>query len=384
MLVVSKASVPKKTKIVTTTTRTQPSSVTVVSTTKKRRRRARSNPIPRGLSSLSNCFLKCIEDPFNNPPCRAGFGTMVPTQLHTAYYRGTIVTSADANAGCLALFAFPNQNNLLAATYNSIGSLATPGTSTLIAAANSTILNGMFDQSRTVGMAMRLYPMIPATAVPGVISLGCAPRSDLGDLMAPTVTSALGTGLMNSSIQSVQYLPYLREHIARPSAADFFQVAWRPTDIKDFEFTPGDTGIIGRVTSGAFSPFYDINAAATSSTGRQDDTQGSFLVATCQGMPASTAIYVEVVVHFETTATSKLAANTEFAASRPAVDSVAAEGLFPSMESFYRSIAPHLPNVDTVVGTASSVLSSPIVRTAATRYVRSFMGVRSSGFELLQ
>jgi hypothetical protein len=314
---------------------------------------------------------------------RAGFGTLVPTQIHTTYLRSSIACSAGGN---LSLFAFPNQNNLLLATYAATeNTLPTGLTASLFTGANASTLNGMFDLSRTLSMGLRIYPMIAATSVPGIVSLGCAPRADLSDTVASTSTiAASATGLTNYTTSQVNQMPYLREHIARPSSLDYFQVTWRPTDVRDFEMTPGDSSIIAKQGVVTYCPFYDqIASQAGSNLSRTNDTQGSFLVANLQGLPAGATIYYEVILHMETVDTSNPLASTDFSSTQPNRDSVAASSSFPSFESLYRSFVGQLPNVDTVAGAATSLLTSPMVRTAASRYLSNRMGVRASGYEMV-
>jgi len=273
---------------------------------------------------------------------------------------------------------------ILLTSAQTFGNNPLPATTSLVPAANAQLLNNMMDLSRTVAMGLRVYPMIPATSVPGVVTMGCAPRCDLADIVAKNNITAAGSGVLNTPISNQAGLPWMREHLARPSSLDFFQTTWRPTDVRDFEFTPGDSAIIGRQTGSAtLAPFYDISSNANGDTGRQDDTGGSFIGFTAQGCPASTGFYFEVVLHLECTASAKTQANSENFSSRPSLD-VASEGVFSSMETLYRAIAPYLPNVDTVSGAATSLLSSPIVREAASRYLRGrIVGVRSSGYELV-
>lgn len=366
-------------------TRTIPT--VVVLSKKKRKQRLRPKlRLDRGLQlggRLASDYYRCLTDPFNCSPVRAGFGTLVPTQIHTAYIRGSIPCSAGGN---LSLFALPNQNNFLMASYAATSATVPTGTSSsLYAAANAATLNGLFDESRTLAFGLRLIPMIAATAVPGVISLGCAPRTDLQDLVAPNALSAINSGLANSSTDYINQMPYLREHMGRPGGVDYFQITWRPTDVRDFEFTPGDTAVVQRQGNVLYAPFYDVVANGTGATiARQDDSQGSFLVANLQGLPAGSIVYYEVILHLETVDSSKPIATTDFASTRSTDDSVASEagGTF---ESFYRSIVNRLPNVDSVMGATTSLLSSPAVVGAATRYLNNrLMGVQSTGYEVIR
>lgn len=355
--------------------------VTVKSVTvpKRRKRKNRKVNPSRGLSTYSNAYMDCLSNPFTCPPVRAGFGCLVPSQIRTAYKRSSFTTASD---GSFSLFVLPNANNMLLLNLNTFNATQTGATGSLNVAANTSPLDQLINSTRTLAMGIRLFPMIAATAVPGVISLGCAPRMSLGDAIenGATVAVANSTGIFNSSTNVISNLPYLREHIARPSSLDFFQLTWRPTDVKDFEFSDGDVPVVLAQTNASYAPFYQVTYS-NQSLANFGDTQGSFLVATGQGLPASAVIYYEIVLHEECIASAKSIVSVDSMNSAP---SLADTGSHSSFESFYRSIQGHLPTVDQVAGVASSLMSSPTVRSLASNYAqKSLLGVRSSGYELI-
>lgn len=349
---------------------------------KRRRRKQRQVHVRRPLGGdLLQAYFDCLVDPFNNPPVRLGYGTMVPTQLHTAYLRTSINTSPSGN---VTLICLPNPNNLVLATFaNGMTELPLGGSANKFTAANAGLLNTMYDQVRTVAMGLRVYPMIPATSVPGIVAMGCAPRSDLTDFVAATVGTTPGNGFANLSTQSVSQMPYLREHMARPSAMDYFQTTWRPTDLKDFEFHQADEAVINYSSNTVSSPFYDpVADAASGATAAKtiSDTQGSYLVFTSQGLPASTTLYFEVVLHMECIDATNPISTTDFSATKPSRDTVADENpTVPSVENLYRSFRNFLPNVDTVAGAATSMLASPMGQRASMALL-SYVGVNASGY----
>lgn len=344
--------------------------------TKVSRQGPRSSRIASHASSgLASAYMKCLTDPFTNPPVRAGFGTLVPTSIETAYLRGSITTASD---GSFNMFVLPNPNNLLLVTTAGISVTPTGLTSSLTASANATVLNGLANSGRTLAMGLRLIPMIPSTSVPGVISLGCAPRCDLPDLVAQSATQASTSpvGLFNLNTSIVSQMPYLREHMARPGGLDFFQCTWRPTDVKDFEFVEKDGQVIYIQNAGSLCPFYDSLAINDVS-----DSQGSYIIATGQALPANTVVYYEIILHIETTTSTHTIADSSTSAISPTIASTSS---FPSFESMYRSIVARLPEVDTVIGAARSMLSSSSGRRALTHYAqRAIVGIRSSGYELV-
>lgn len=346
---------------------------------KKKKRRSRIGNPQRGLAGTSSAYMNCLTNPFVCPPVRAGFGCLVPSQVRTAYKRSSFTTASD---GSFSLFVLPNANNLLLLNLNTLTTVQNGTTGSLNQAQNVTPLNSLVNSTRTLGMGIRLFPMIPATSVPGIISLGCAPRMSLGDAVEGNngIAAASSAGLFNSSTDVISALPYLKEHIARPSSLDFFQLTWRPTDVRDFEFSDGDASVILATTNVLYAPYYQ-QTYANQQLANYGDTQGSFLVCTGQGLPASTKIYYEIVLHEEAIASAKTLVNIDVATSGP---SLADTGTHSSFESFYRSIQGILPTVDQVSGAATSLMSSPMIKQLATNYARrSFLGVQSSGYEMV-
>jgi len=323
---------------------------------------------------MVSSFYNCLTKPFLYPPVRAGFGTLVGTQIHTAYLRSSFTTASD---GSFALFVLPNPNNLFLYTVAGLNTAPSGNTSNFLSAANTNTLNQLMNSSRTLAMGLRLLPMIPATSVPGIIMLGCGPRCGLPDVIAANngATAATNGPLFNKSVANISQLPYLREHMARPGGVDYFEATWRPTDNKEFEFSDSDAANVAWVGASASQPFYDGALATVAG-----DTQGSFLVATGQGLPASTTIYFEVVLHLEATSSTDNLSTVD-ATNIVASPSLASSGEYSSMESLYRSFLSVLPPVDQVISSASSVMSSPMIQHAARRYVtKSLLGIEPSGY----
>jgi len=345
---------------------------------KQKRNRRTGSRVLKGVSFAKE-YLKCLLDPFNSAPVRSGFGVMVPTQVHTAYLRTTITTASD---GSFSAFVLPNQNNLLLTTTalfaDAPNGLATQ--SALAASANAAVLNKLINSNRTLGLGIRLYPQIAATSLPGIISMGCAPRTALCDCIASTgVTGSGNEKLFNQSTSNISALPYLREHMARPGGSDYFQCTWRPTDVKDFEFSDGDTALVSKGGSAIYQPFFNNDLYDPTDT--TIDTQGSYLVVTGQSMPASTKIFVEVIMHFESTSSTD-SISTIAEASNVVSDSVADQGEFSSMEQMYRKFRALMPTADSVVGAANSPLGQRVLG-ATTSGLLGLMAVRSHGYELV-
>jgi len=135
---------PKKTSRVVTTTRK----------VKRPRKRTGHLAVPRsvGNTALVQTYLKCMSNPFENPPIRLGFDTFVPTALHTAYYRSSLVTAAD---GSFDLIVLPSLINAI--YFNNQGYSATP-LWTAYNMANSAAIATQIDMARVVGMGLRVYP----------------------------------------------------------------------------------------------------------------------------------------------------------------------------------------------------------------------------------
>jgi len=220
--------------------------------------------------------------------------------------------------------------------------------------------------------------MIPGTSSPGIISLGCAPRAALYDVVqtsgavAPSTASTVP--LFNRTTANILNLPFLREHLGRPGGMDYFEVTWRPTDNRDFEFTDGDNAVI-LYTGANAQAFYNSSVTSTNVL----DTQGSFLVACGSSMPTNTQVFYEIILNIECTNSTDGASVEVDSAALPCV---ADQSSFPTMESLYRKVAPLLPSVDTVVGAAVNA-GVGIFQSRMRNHHQSRLAIEPSGYTFI-
>jgi hypothetical protein len=135
-------------------------------------------------------YLCTIENPFECPPIKLGWGTLQPTQLYTYVLRGVITANAD---GSFAIAQFPT------------GGSVTPGLSFCSAGAgtatwthgsaytNGTAISGSLNQMRVVSGGIRVTPQIAATAAPGVLYAGSIPSVTQANLETATINTLAGS-----------------------------------------------------------------------------------------------------------------------------------------------------------------------------------------------
>jgi hypothetical protein len=140
---------------------------------------------PEQRNELS-CYVNTLADPWQHGPCRIGFGTLVPTQLATAFLRTTLVSNAD---GTLAVAIIPQLVNML--FYNASGLAGISWSSAN--ASNATAIQASMTEGRVVSGGIRAFPQIPGTSAPGVIYAMMAPSVNTNFLGTTSPTSLLAS-----------------------------------------------------------------------------------------------------------------------------------------------------------------------------------------------
>lgn len=213
----------------TTTTVRRPASarpsltrqVTVVTPSTVRRarrrvRRSRATAVSSSSTDLFTAYVNTLRDPFEYPAVRVGFGTMVPTSLYTAYYRGIFVCNAD---GTFAVFQSPTLGTTASGLYfNNTGAATT--TWTALDYINKGTLSGVMSECRIVSGGIRVLPQVPATAAPGIGYAGSFPSA---------TTNTLVVAAPNTLVSS--------PHLIMGRAAEGACALVRPVDPDSFTFT---------------------------------------------------------------------------------------------------------------------------------------------------
>lgn len=200
-------------------------------------------------------YRRTLEDPFEYPGVKLGFGTMTPTTLGALYVRQSFTANAD---GSFEICVHPNAAaNGFAFTSNS-GAATTP-TWTGNSASNGTAVTSAFTVGRVVSMGLRARVLQAQTAAPGILA-GYANQSiEVGN-----------TPLLATTPNGFYGIPNV--HLAYGS--ETIEVLWRPRGPEDFDFAS-----MGVTTAGCFG------------------SGGLYVSGT--GFPASVTVFYEAILHFE-------------------------------------------------------------------------------------
>lgn len=285
---------PKITKIIKVVKRKQTKKKTKTKIYRKRRRNTKSRM--KMTPTLTDQYIRCLNNPFEEIPVPVGFGTMVPTQVHSAYFRNSFQTNT--TDGSFDLVVIPNLQQMV--MQNTAG-LAVLGAPTVYPATNFAALKAVCSAARVLSMAVRVYPNIALTNPPGFVAIGLIPAIDdleFGNPSAPGATTFLGAPTYNKFA-----MPQVQIHKASGGNNGCIEVLWRPQDLTSFEFDFDDVFGLPYFGSGIVS--------------------GPYLLVAGQSLPPNTQIYYEVILHLETT--------IGFKSTSTAVDDAASQ--YPSIKS---------------------------------------------------
>jgi len=218
-----------------------------------RRRRA---PVPgASANAITSDYIATLNDPFNYPGVRIGFGCLIPTQMTMAYVKGTFTPNADGSFRVCAIpwnCASGGSNGTIGVT--SISGVSTTPSYTSVISANQSQMVSAFAFGRVVSGAVRVSVKYPATSTAGILNCYSIPTNGV-----TIATSTITTDLSLSQ--------------AKLAGSDGAQVLFRPTDFNDMNFTT----LSGVTQSLASSQLY-IDG---------------------MGYPTGSVIYYEIVWHLE-------------------------------------------------------------------------------------
>jgi hypothetical protein len=160
---------------------------------KKNRRKRRGNNSARSSNSMKSAmysgYISTLADPWRVGGVRIGFGTMVSTNLYTAYLRTILTTSSD---GSLSVVISPQIINMLYYCNSGITSTTWAG----VNATNYTYIQNAAYEGRIVSGGIRCVPQIPATSAPGVAYAGTFPAFTPTNLIANSCTTLISAPIM--------------------------------------------------------------------------------------------------------------------------------------------------------------------------------------------
>jgi hypothetical protein len=300
---------------------------------KKRRRKRRNNnqsSSSTGQLSMYKAYIKTLADPWQVPPVRIGFGTMVPTNLMTAYYRATTTAFTDGSIGVFMLPSIANMVNI-----NNSGLAAASWVSSN--AQNITAIQNGSYSARVVSGGIRLIPQVAATAAPGVSYAGSISQATPNGMVA---------GTLNTYINS----PLLKMGFAASGASAVIL----PVDPTSFEF---------------------ISAVITG-YGSTTNTNTSCPIIIFTGLPASSNVLVEVFLNIETVQNQNDAASNVTNVGQDTTGEPTLADYFPSLDNLWSSAKRNLPepmSVATGFARAAHVINGGIrlhntIRSARNNY----------------
>jgi hypothetical protein len=136
----------------------------------RRLRRSSGNwrsPAMSRLPQSALCYLQTLNDPFEYPGCRLGFGTLAATQLATGYLRFSSTCNGDGSwAGVFWPSTGSEGNPGLYINQN--GAASTSAWTAIGELSNSAAINSAVAAGRVISAGMRVIPQVAATVAPGL------------------------------------------------------------------------------------------------------------------------------------------------------------------------------------------------------------------------
>jgi len=246
----------------------------------KRKEKPRQKKAQKFRNSLSkNCYSDLLNDPFHSPPCRIGFGTMVPTQLGSVVYRASVAANAD---GSMGVFVNPSvtagpiyiaNSGFTTATWTSTGWLN-------LAAYPATIIS----ECRIIALGLKLTPLVAETVAPVTAFAGA---------IAGVSTNTIGALTPSQASSYTALSPFIVR-------GETLMACSRPLDNSAYEF------LVQNYTTTTNNLY-----------------PSSIPLIVLSGLPASTPVLIECVMHFEyipvvNTVTTRQY-NTDFQPSEPKI-----------------------------------------------------------------
>jgi hypothetical protein len=276
-----------------------------------RNRRARIRQT--GINPATQAYLNTLRDPFEYPPVRVGFGTMVPTDLYTYYQRFTFTVGTDGSFSVLlmpvskygvstgALLVQPSKTaNFTTASANSYSNIAALDTTTAGCMA------------RVVSCGVRVIPQVPSTSAPGICYAGDIATMTPNECLGYTPTAL--SGLPNFTIGR---------------AMEGASVVSRPVDPSSYQFE-------GSIINGGASVFPD--QSFTSSTP----------VIIMTGLPAGSTVLIEAVLNVETIRGPLGASLTLSSPERRNAVDPGLSSVYSNVESLWHTVMEYIPSSATV------------------------------------
>jgi hypothetical protein len=229
-------------------------------------------PAPRSLSMGIQhlvAYMKCLNDPFNEPPARPGVGCALPTGLMTCYYRTSIAT---ASTGQISLVFNPSRMQAPIMSSISAGSPYTYVLNGPSAFPQYAAIFQLYEKVRLLASGVRIIPMQSSLTDGGQISTALIPAPNLNDITNFGQVSTTG------ATYGYNEYPNFPQTLQSPFKVGA-TVLWRPQDPNSYVFrqAPLQDTITSIADSLQNQPFMiaGLSGCSGSSTG---STPASFIV----------------------------------------------------------------------------------------------------------
>jgi hypothetical protein len=287
----------------------------------------------------AKAYVATLNNPFECPPVRLGFGTMIPTRIATAYSRGSGTLNGSDGSGQLwftpgqvALNASAADGGFIMFSKDAWATAATfAGTGSVTGNPDDRAsLIADFDQYRVISASIRVFAMIARTATPGVFGSGQYNPNSMGSVPNSTGSTPLSSRDLFALPETQLTFGY-----------DPIQVNWRPDDIDRFKFA-------------------SLNFTANNGLA----SNGPSLYVVFNNMPPGANIWWEAVAHYEGYSSSRASSQATVTDGR----TVATE--YSSIDSLWQAAKSYLgPAVQSATGFMSQLAANPsTVKTIATAY----------------
>jgi len=241
------------------------------STARRNRRSRRRNTNPSQVISTVNipveiqCYADTLNNPFEHPACKLGFGVFVESDVISAFARFAATAGSDGSYGVSLWPAADGTTNCIYVTNQVVS-----GTSAWAALGPDNMFNGnMIDDAfigaRVVSGGLRIRPAIPRTSAPATFYAGSLPNFSQNSVSTSGATAKYSYWTTN---------PLLRMGTGYEGAA----ATIRPTDADSFTFQ------------------YQVTSGPTS-VGNQSYSSSPMIIMT--GAPANCPLTVEIVLNLE-------------------------------------------------------------------------------------
>lgn len=188
------ASRPRRSRPALRTTTTTVRTARTPGRRRRSRRRVQQQAGSRGNSvpSIIRQYAASVEDPFSVPAVRLGYSTFVNTELYSTFLRTSIITNAD---GSFAVALHPQIGSAAANTSGPMYTVSGAATNTWqqVDWQNRNLANSLMQTARPISGGVKVMPLTPATASPGVLYAGVMPGMSYAQMSAFTPLDIVGS-----------------------------------------------------------------------------------------------------------------------------------------------------------------------------------------------